>query len=189
MTLKPRSYLYLLLLISTGLCIPDNLLAQGISIKEGSISKDDTSYYFNAKVDCDLSEESIEALHHGVALQILVDIKTQIKRKFLWDKTINHSTIAYKIEFHPLTERYLLTELNRYKRQDFQYLSKALEALGKINDWPLIALGELNSENDYIVLVKAKLDIEALPAPLRPMAFISKNWRMSSDWQQWELSQ
>lgn len=186
---KQNLFFVMILFVSVAITTPTKLSARGITIENASITKDSTNYYFSGKIDCELSDESIEALQHGVALQILVDIKTQIERKWLWNKTINHSTIAYKIEFHPLTERYVLTELNRYQRQDFQYLTKAMDALGKIEEWPLIEKDMVDSENDYVVLVKARLDIEALPAPLRPMAFISKNWRLSSDWHQWELTQ
>lgn len=168
-------------------CLAMNVRADGITIRDVETWLDQERYYLNARANCEFSEESIVALNHGVAIHILIDIKTKQRRKFLWDKTLHTSTIAYKIEYHPLSERYVLTELNRYHRADFQYLNNALEKLGVIEKWPLISKSDLNPDHDYKIHIRARLDIDALPAPLRPMAFISKNWRLDSDWQQWDF--
>ncbi len=161
--------------------------ADGINVRDVETHLDNEIYYLNAKLSCNFSDEAIEALDHGVAIHIMIDIKTKKQRDYLWDKTVSTSTIVYKIEYHPLSQRYVLTELNRLTRKDFQHLSNALDRLGDINDWPLINEKDIVEQDIYQVYIRARLDIQALPAPLRPLAFISNNWRLSSNWQHWDI--
>ena len=176
------SLVLMLMILFQRICFAD-----GMTIRDVEIWKDQQRYYLNSKINCDLSDESIEALHHGVALEILVDIRTRFERKLIWDKTVRQSTVAYRIEYHPLSQRYVLTELNRYLRKDFQYLGKVFDDLGNIKKWPLVDEDDLSSDKKYYVAIRAKLDISALPAPLRPLALISKKWHLNSNWQRWEL--
>ena len=62
-------------------------------------------------------------------------------------------------------------------------------ALGQINNLPLIDARLLNPELRYQVKVRAHLDIESLPAPMRPLAYISSDWQLDSDWVSWPLTQ
>ena len=32
-----------------------------------------------------------------------------------------------------------------------------------------------------------ELDVEALPPPLRPIAYTSGAWRLNSDWHKWDI--
>jgi hypothetical protein len=46
---------------------------------------------------------------------------------------------------------------------------------------PLIEVAKLNKSEAYNVELDAKLDIEALPLPLRPKAYISSDWSLSAE--------
>jgi hypothetical protein len=46
----------------------------------------------------------------------------------------------------------------------------------------------VDSGEEYEVLIHAELDIEALPSPLRPLAYITPAWRLNSDWYSWSLT-
>ena len=41
----------------------------------------------------------------------------------------------------------------------------------------------------YQVKMRTFLDIESLPAPMRPLAYISSDWQLDSDWVSWPLTQ
>jgi len=46
---------------------------------------------------------------------------------------------------------------------------------------PIIELTKLNPSDTYNVELDAKLDIEALPLPLRPKAYLSSDWSLSAE--------
>ena len=50
------------------------------------------------------------------------------------------------------------------------------------------AAADAPPEGDYSVEVRASLDIEALPSPLRPVAYTSLAWRLNSGWSTWKLA-
>ena len=56
-----------------------------------------------------------------------------------------------------------------------------------MSDIPVSSLSEIK-QDEYTLAIRAKLDIEALPAPLRPVAYVSPSWRMSSGWYEWNLA-
>jgi hypothetical protein len=60
-------------------------------------------------------------------------------------------------------------------------LAAALTQLGEIQSMPLIEVAKLNKSETYNVELDAKLDIEALPLPLRPKAYISSDWSLSAE--------
>ena len=39
----------------------------------------------------------------------------------------------------------------------------------------------------YIARIRAYLDIESLPPPMRPQAYFSSNWELTNEWYKWEL--
>ncbi|MGD9299645.1 MAG: DUF4390 domain-containing protein, partial [Thiohalocapsa sp.] len=39
----------------------------------------------------------------------------------------------------------------------------------------------------YEVQIRVSLDIEELPLPLRPMAYLYPSWKQSSKWTKWPL--
>ena len=161
------------------------LHADGIIINQAdSYLKGDT-YYLNAEINYEFSDKALEALAHGVALFINIEIKTKQERKLLWNKTISHSIIAYRIEYQPLSQRYLLIESSSQERQYFHQLNSALTSLGQIKNKPILKLSTVDEKNTYHAMLKAKLDIQSLPASLRPIAFISSKWRLSSSWFKW----
>ncbi len=167
--------------------IATNLRADGIEIDQTETYLQDDTYYLNASIDYKFSKEAIEALEHGISLYINIEIKTEKERAFIWNKNVSKSVIRYRLDYHPLSQRYLLTELSRFTRKDFRQLSSALNSLGKISGWPLLKQEELFEKGIYHTSLRAKLDLESLPAPLIPIAFISSKWRLTSEWHKWVI--
>ena len=105
---------------------------------------------------------------------------------------MNHcliSTISYQLEHHPLSGHYLVTNLNNYQRKHFQNLRGALDYLGKIENLPLFLREDILPDRVYIGRMRARLNIQKLPASLRPLAYLSPKWRMSSQWYKWVIKQ
>ena len=63
-----------------------------------------------------------------------------------------------------------------------------MERLGRLESIPIIARERLSAGADYAARIRARLDIEALPSPLRPIAYLSPKWRLDSGWFEWRVA-
>jgi hypothetical protein len=141
----------------------------------------------NAELDFVFSEDAMEALRSGVALFIDVDFRIKRQRRFIWDPKIVYLSRRYRIERHALTDRYVITDVLSDERRIHNSLDAAIADLGKIRDVPIADETNFIPTSDYRIGVRARLDLESLPGPIRPIAYVSPSWRMSSGWYQWIL--
>ena len=160
---------------------------KGIIIRQASGLIVNGAYRIDADIDYHLGEESEKALLHGVSLQIDVELRLKMKRPWLWNKTIEESVISYRLEHYPLSGQYLVTNLTTGNREQFRNLPGALDYMGKISNFPLVAENRLQEDRTYLVQVRARLNRQALPAPLRPLAYLSSRWNVSSPTHEWTL--
>lgn len=142
----------------------------------------DGIYLLDAELDYQLGEEPLEALHNGVPLTLVLDIKVKRKRWYVWQETIASLEQKYRIGYMALTGQYSLLHLNTGIQENFIALYEALEKISEITDFPLLdrQLIDKSAKKSYSVHLKSYLDIEALPAPLRPVAYFSGQWRLTS---------
>jgi hypothetical protein len=104
-----------------------------------------------------------------------------------WDKEVAALQAKLRIETRPLSKTYLVRNLNSGETRVFGSFGELLEGLGRIRDFPLLDEHLLGSEGDYYLRLRALLDIESLPSPMRPWAYLSSLWRLESDWYEWPL--
>lgn len=169
--------------------------ALSLPVWAGSITIDSAAsevvndmYVVNADVAFAFSDDAIEAIKSGIALYIDVDFRIARERRYLWDPNILTLSRRYQIERHALTDRYIITDLVTDDRRTHDSLEAAIHDLGRIREIPLAEAALLDDANDYRIEVRARLDLESLPAPLRPLAYISPSWRMSSGWYEWKVT-
>lgn len=159
----------------------------GFSIQSLETLMRDRVYLLNATFNYNFSNEAIEALEHGVPLLILVDIEILTPRWWWSDKTIADLEQGYLLLYHALSESYVVHNLNSGTQNNFVTLQQALEFLRQIKELPILDANLLNPKKNYYLRVRSHLDIESLPAPMRPLAYISSDWQLSSDWYKWPL--
>jgi len=148
---------------------------------------DDDVVYLNARVDYALSPEAAEAVENGVPLTMAVTIEVFRDRSWWWDKKVAVLDQRYQLLFHALSNTYIVRNLNSGSQRSFPERAAAQAALGQIEALPMLDRKLLDPKAGYWARVRAELDIEALPAPMRPLAYISSEWRLDSDWYSWRL--
>mgnify|MGYP001057668383 FL=1 len=159
-----------------------------IDIKAASLSFQDQTYLLKAHINYQLSDDAIKALHNGITLTFNVDLSIIEPRKWLWDKHRMSFTLPFQIRYHTLAETYQVSNKTSNLEHNFSSLSTALHALGILSDIPIHALGDSNNISANVSL-KAYLNIEALPLPMRPLAYITPGWYLRSNTLQWPLAQ
>lgn len=159
--------------------LSSHTLADGIEIESATLREINGIFTLHAQLTYDLTEVATDALSHGIPLTFVVRAKINRRRDYIWDLTIYSSRQDYRLEYHALTEQYLVTNQVTGQRRIFLSLGSATQNLGHIS----MALGEkekLKSVDNLYAEVQVELDIESLPAPLRPIAYFSPQWHISS---------
>jgi hypothetical protein len=142
----------------------------------------------NADASFDFSEDALNALNSGIPLIIDLDIKIRRTRSYLWDPELLSTHRRYSIERHALSKQFILTDLITGDRRIHGSLDLAIGDLGTIRKLPLAEASELDNKAPYNFSLRLRLDIESLPAPMIPLAYISPSWHMSSGWYRWKPS-
>ena len=145
-------------------------------------------YFATARIDYRLSDDALEALDSGVALTVQLQIELTRKRRFWLDAGIATLRQDYSLSFQPLSDRYVVKNLNSGEQDSFATLFSALNNMGRVVDLPIIDASLLNPDANYEISLRAVLDQNTLPGPLRLIAFWSSGFRLDSDWYVWRLN-
>lgn len=157
-------------------------------VKDARTRLEDGTYVLDADIDFRFSPEALEALDNGVPLTILVHIQVRAVDAWIWDDSATDLQLRYAIRYKPLSERYEVYRLPGDRGRSFVSREAAIAALGEIRDLQLVAQDRLDPEETYEAQIKVELDIEELPLPLRPMAYLRPAWKLGSSWTKWPLT-
>lgn len=140
-----------------------------------------------ARLQLILSAEALDALESGVPLTIELVIEVIRVRRFLPDADEAELTVTYELEYRPLSQRYIVRNLNSGDQDSFATLYSALNNLGRVQSLPIIDDALLEPGAEYRMRLRAKLSTRQYPAPLRILFFWRSEWQLQSDWYQWNL--
>jgi hypothetical protein len=144
-------------------------------------------YYLDARLEYRLSTDARAALESGLPLMIRLEIELLHRRPFWVDTETARLEQLFEVEYHAVTERYIIRNLNSGEQASFATLFSALTVLGRIDKLPLIDVSLLDPDNQYDVRIRTALDTEQLPGPLRLLAFWRRDWSLASEWFRWRL--
>jgi len=140
-----------------------------------------------ARLQLILSAEALDALNSGVPLTIELNLEV-IRVRGLWlDDVEAELTVTYELEYRPLSQRYIVRNLNSGDENSFSTLYSALNNLGRIQGLPVIDDALLAPGSAYRMRLRAFLSTRQYPAPLRILFFWRSQWQLKSDWYEWTL--
>jgi len=105
----------------------------------------------------------------------------------VWEADVVEHRLRTVLLYRPLSGMYELRNLQGDERLSFATRDAALRTLGNIVAMPVVERGSLDLDQDYLVRIEVKLDIESLPLPMRPTAYLKRDWWVSSERWEWRL--
>ncbi len=141
----------------------------------------------NARLQLVLSDEALNALNNGVPLTIELTLEVLRIRRFMPDATDAQLDLRYELEYRPLSQRYIVRNINSADQDSFATLYSALNSLGRIDDLPVVDDSVLEPGGRYRMRLQALLSTRQYPAPLRILFFWRDQWQLKSDWFEWQL--
>lgn len=135
-----------------------------------------------------LDEDVIDALDSGITLSFEVETLVYRQRRLWPDARVAGATRRFSLSRHALSERYSLLELDGGQARTFKTSDEALAALGQWTEILPCADCPQTPETRYLARARLRLLTDELPAPMRPLVWISPDWWVSTGWQTWTLS-
>ncbi|HAI68340.1 MAG TPA: DUF4390 domain-containing protein [Gammaproteobacteria bacterium] len=163
------------------LCLSQVIYAE-FSIHYAKTRLIDDVYVLDAQISYDLTEVTRDALQNGISLTLVLTMVIERDRWYLWNEEMATLKQRYQVKYYTLSDQYVVEYLNTGIEETFGSLNAALTRLGQLESFPLLDQHLTKPDKRYWVYLQTHLDIESLPVPLRPIAYLSSQWRLSSNW-------
>jgi hypothetical protein len=166
----------------------DEIVREGyFEVRSASSELVDGVHILDARLQLVLSSEALEALNSGVPLTIELQLQVIRVRRLYMDALDAELSVRFELEYRPLSQRYIVRNLNSGNQDSFATLYSALNNLGRVEGLPVIDDALLASGKSYRVRVRAMLQTQQYAAPLRLLFFWRSQWQLQSEWFEWML--
>jgi len=175
------------LALGTGLA-QDDIQREGyFEVRSASTQSVDGVLTLDARLQLVLSSEALAALESGVTLTIELQLQVIRSRRWYLDDTVADLAMRYELEYRPISQRYIIRNLNSGDQDSFATLYSALNSLGRVQGLPVIDEALLDRDRSYRVRLRAMLNTQNYPATLRLLFFWRGQWQLQSEWYEWSL--
>lgn len=143
----------------------------------------------SGNLDLGLNNRVEEAVSKGIPLDIDIELRLYRKRPILWAQLLSNWRLRRQVRFHALSGQYLVSEIRDGTEvlESFTSLQQALRQMGTINEQEFTIAAGTDTDDPLLLDTRVSLDIETLPAPLRPVAYTSLDWHLNSGWTTWTV--
>ena len=171
-----------------GVLAQDNIEREGFfEVRSASTEIVDGVHALDARLQLVLSSEALRALESGVTLTIELQLQVIRIRGLLPDDVEAELAVRYELEFSPVSQRYVVRNLNAGDQDSFATLYSALNSLGRVQGLPVIDDAVLDPDASYRIRTRVMLNMQQYPAALRILFFWRGRWQLESEWFEWLL--
>jgi len=166
----------------------ENVEREGyFEVRSASTAMVEGVHALDARLQLVLSSEALAALESGVTLTIELQLQVIRVRRFYVDDVEAELALRYELEYSPVSQRYIVRNMNSGDQDSFATLYSALNSLGRVQGLPVIDEAVLEDDESYRVRLRAMLNTERYPAALRVLFFWRGQWQLQSEWFEWSL--
>ncbi len=166
----------------------DDVQREGyFEVRSAETRVEDGVHTLDARLQLVLSSEALAALESGVTLTIELQMQVIRVRRWVPDDVEAQLAIRYELEYLPISQRYIVRNLNSGDQDSFATLYSALNSLGRVQGLPVIDDALLAAERPYRIRLRAMLNTQRYPATLRLLFFWRGQWQLQSEWFEWLL--
>jgi hypothetical protein len=167
--------------------LPVAVLAAGIEYKAVSIAEAQGDIVADLLEAYHLTPTMVEALENGVPLTFVTRVVLAPDSSWPWQSALAERELRRTLRYHPLAGSYEVQDSLTGRSRFFATREAALVALGDVKGWKILPASRLQHGKVYRVTIESWHDIGSLPVPLRPRAYLSPGWHLSSKTYQWRL--
>jgi len=164
--------------------------AANFGVKSAQAYLEDRWLHVNARFELPVNPRIEEALNKGIPIDVVIDVNMAKHRWWWWNRVITDHSLRRHIQFHALSRQYLVSGLHRRDPSlSFSSLTQALAHAGTLDKLRIFLAPkkEIEAGARYLLQLRARLDIEALPMLMRPLAYATPSWRRNTGWTEWPI--
>lgn len=158
-------------------------LGAGITVEHAELTPAEDAYHLSAEFAIEFGTEVEEAVNKGVALNFLVEFALMEPRSYWFDEEVTSTSQSIRLSYHALSRQYLINVGSH--QTTYATLQEALQALGRLQDWPVVEKPLLKKGVLYYAMLRMRLDHSRLPKPLQVSALGSEKWNLLSERHRW----
>ena len=194
MGIRAKQWTLSVLAIVAGMLAAGSVFSQQLPQRQGffdirsaTTNLNEGVHELEARLQLILSDDALDALNSGVPLTIELEFEV-IRVRGLWLDAVDAGlTFQYELEYRPLSQRYLVRNINSGDTDSFSTLYSALNNLGRIQGLPVIDDAILDAGSRYRLRLRARLSTRQYPSALRLIFFWRSQWQLQSEWYEWLL--
>jgi hypothetical protein len=157
-------------------------------VRSAYLEPKDHKYHLNATLDIALSKSAEQALKDGVPVILQLEFQVIRPRKVFMDERVVTVTQKWRLQYHALSERYLVLNLNSNEQASYSNLQSAINSLSDVHLLPVIEESMIRAGTRYDASARISLIVEGgLPNALRAMMFWV-DWKHVSEWYTWTVT-
>jgi hypothetical protein len=128
------------------------------------------------------------ALKDGVTLAFDVELNITRHRRLWWNAGVLDMTLRRELTYHAVTDRYVLRNDQGVEQDSYPTLEEAIDALGRVEDLPVLVESQLRGDGPWQVSVRAVVRRGRLSDAMRALMIWSDDWHRNSDWYSWTFT-
>jgi len=188
---KPRLDLWVLLLVTSLVCLFPGAVRADVSAAEISVFKSERAgeaILLTAAGKFELPAAVEDALIKGVAIIFVAEADVYRERWYWMNKKVVSAERHLRLAYQPLTRRWRLNvasggitnaALGMSLNQNFDTLADALSALQRQSRWKIAEASEIELDQKNLIDFKFRLDVAQLPRPLQIGTLGQSDWSIS----------
>jgi Domain of unknown function (DUF4390) len=158
-----------------------------LTIRDAVATVDEGVYELDAKLDLVLPEAARRAVESGLTLRLTYEVTVNRVRRYMPDADVAALEQRYEVNYHALSQRYLVKNLNTGEQQDFGSLQSALDRISELRGLPVIDKALVADGPVYEGRIRAVLGMNTAPDVFGWLLFWTDDWSAESDWKTWTL--
>lgn len=160
--------------------------SQRFEVRSGYLELADGVWYLNARLVLGLSPAARRAIEDGVPVTLSLVAEISRTRRLLPDDTVVSLEQRWTLQYHALSQRYLVTNENSGQQDSHATLAEALDGLSSIRRLPIVDESLLAKGRRYDASLQASVDIGGLPETLKALMFW-RDWSRTTEWYSWTV--
>jgi len=169
------------------LLMAQSALASSAQIIDAHAEIREDVVYLDVDLQIAFDAEMIEAMRNAIPLNLTLQAVIDEPRDWWRARTLAADDRHYRLEYHALSQTWLVTDVLEHEARSYSTLDGALRALRQVRAWPICSVHSLAGQAHLVGRVRMVLDVNKLPIPLRFPALFDSRWALNSEWFLWSV--
>ncbi|MFT4650038.1 MAG: hypothetical protein ACI8XX_000014 [Polaribacter sp.] len=173
-----------------GLLISAASFAQGepaFNIRTASFTMQESLLLLDSTIEIDLPKYINKAIDQGFAVPLMFEVEVLKYSRYWFDEKLLSLKQQYQLHYLPMLSSYAIFDVNANQRMYFNSRQEAERSLNVINAYPMFDVANINQSGRVYVRMRAGIDVDELPLPLKSSFYSDNDWDLQSDWFEWDV--